>query len=73
MPRTMSDSPLREFEMAQVGNLAPNTVEEAQQLIPSLRTLSGISAGSSGGGTTDGDDLLQRILDDIAATRKYEQ
>lgn len=68
----MSDSPLREFEMAQVGNLAPSTVEEAQQLIASLRTLPG-SGGGSGETAVDGDDLLQRILDDIATTRKYEQ
>lgn len=57
--------------MAQVGNLAPGTVEEAQQLIPSLRTLSGL--GDSGDAVADGDDALQRILDDIATTRKYDQ
>lgn len=68
----MSDSPLREFEMAQIGNLAPSTVEEAQQLIPSLRTLPR-SSGGGGETTVDGDDLLQRILDDITTTRKYEQ
>lgn len=30
----MSEAKLREFEMAQLGNLAPSTAEEAKTLIP---------------------------------------
>jgi len=50
---------LSEFEMAQIGNLAPSTTEEAKQLIPSLND-------------RIEDDELQRILDDIITTRRYE-
>lgn len=53
------DSRLSEFEIAQIGNLTPTTAEEAKQIVPSV-------AGS----IDDGD--LQRILDDLSTTRKYE-
>ena len=50
---------LREFEMAQIANLAPATAEEAKQLIPSLRSLIE-------------DEELQKILDELATIRRYE-
>lgn len=49
---------LREFEMAQMGNLAPATAEEAKMLIPSLV------------GRID-DEELQKILDDLATIRRF--
>jgi DNA-directed RNA polymerase II subunit RPB4 len=56
----MNDEGLAEFEMAQLGNLCPETAEEAKVLIPSL---------------ADGDkeeDELQRLLDDLIAARRYQ-
>ncbi|PJF19104.1 DNA-directed RNA polymerase II subunit RPB4 [Paramicrosporidium saccamoebae] len=57
--QTMLSSHLSEFEMGQIGNLAPSTSEEAKQLIPSLV------------GKIE-DEELQKILDDLATTRRYE-
>lgn len=56
----MNDEGLAEFEMAQLGNLGPETAEEAKALIPSL---------------ADGkkeEEELQRILDDLIASRRYQ-
>lgn len=51
---------LKEFEMAQIGNLAPTTNEEAKTLIPSLQH------------RAVDDDELQRVIDDLITTKKYE-
>lgn len=48
---------LAEYEMAQVGNLTPDSVEEARCLIPSLV-----------GRITD--ESLQKLLDDVAVMRR---
>lgn len=55
----MTEMALSEFEMAQLGNLCPETAEEARALIPSLV------------GKLD-DDLLQRILDDMGTARRLQ-
>lgn len=55
----MSEGKLCEFEMAQLGNLCPESVEEAKALIPSLV------------GKMD-DDFLQKILDDLTTTRRLQ-
>jgi DNA-directed RNA polymerase II subunit RPB4 len=55
----MSEMSLAEFEMAQLGNLCPESAEEARALIPSLS------------GKID-DDLLQKILEDMATARRLQ-
>lgn len=55
----MSEMSLAEFEMAQLGNLCPETAEEARALIPSLN------------GKLE-DDLLQKILEDMATARRLQ-
>ena len=50
---------LVEFEMVQVGNLAPETVDEAKALVPSLA------------GAVE-EEELQRILDEIAAIQRFQ-
>lgn len=55
----MSEMSLAEFEMAQLGNLCPESAEEARALIPSLN------------GKLD-DDLLQKILEDMATARRLQ-
>jgi hypothetical protein len=48
---------LSEYEMAQVGNLTPDSVEEARCLIPSL-------VGRVA------DEALQRLLDDVVVMQR---
>jgi DNA-directed RNA polymerase II subunit RPB4 len=48
-----------EFEMVQVANLLPETVDEAKALVPSLA------------GSVDEDDL-QKILDDLSTIRRFQ-
>lgn len=55
----MSEMSLAEFEMAQLGNLCPETSEEARALIPSL-------------GEKIEEDLLQKILEDMATARRLQ-
>lgn len=55
----MSEMSLAEFEMAQLGNLCPETAEEARALIPSLS------------GKIE-EDLLQKILEDMATARRLQ-
>lgn len=55
----MNDERLVEFEMAQLANLTPETSDEAKALIPSLH------------GKKDDEDL-QRLLDDLAASRRFQ-
>ena len=55
----MNDEGLAEFEMAQLGNLGPETAEEARALIPSLVE------------NKKEEDELQRLLDDLIAARRY--
>ena len=55
----MSEMSLAEFEMAQLGNLCPETAEEARALIPSLN------------GKIE-EDLLQKILDDMVTARRLQ-
>lgn len=51
---------LVEWEMVQVGNLGPETTEEAKALVPSL-------------GNADVDEEeLQRVLDDLSAIRRFQ-
>lgn len=55
----MTEMSLAEFEMAQLGNLCPESAEEARALIPSLN------------GKLD-DDLLQKILEDMSTARRLQ-
>lgn len=55
----ISDLPLGEFEMAQLGNLVPETSEEAKSLIPSLAT-------------KIDDEPLQKLLTDLSAARQFQ-
>ena len=57
--RMKSGRGMVEFEMVQVANLLPETVEEARALVPSLA------------GSVDEDDL-QRILDDLSTIRRFQ-
>ena len=55
----MTEMSLAEFEMAQLGNLCPESAEEARALVPSLN------------GKLD-EDLLQKILDDMSTARRLQ-
>lgn len=55
----INDEELAEFEMAQLANLSPETADEAKILIPSLH-----------GKKEDRD--LQRLLDDLAAAKRFQ-
>lgn len=55
----MSEMSLEEFEMAQLGNLCPESAEEARALIPSLN------------GKLE-DDLLQKVLEDMSTARRLQ-
>ena len=57
--RMKSGRGMVEFEMVQVANLLPETVEEAKALVPSLAD------------AVDEDDL-QRILDDLSTIRRFQ-
>ena len=57
--RLIEDEGMAEFEMAQLGNLCPETSDEAKTIIPSLN------------GKKDDDDL-QRLLDDLAESRRFQ-
>lgn len=55
----MNEMSLEEFEMAQLGNLCPESAEEARALIPSLN------------GKLE-DDLLQKVLEDMSTARRLQ-
>lgn len=55
----MSEMSLSEFEMAQLGNLCPESAEEGKALIQSLS------------GKLE-EDVLQRILDDMSTARRLQ-
>lgn len=55
----MNDEGLAEFEMVQMGNLSPETADEARTLVPSLQ------------GKKD-EDGLQRLVDDLASAQRFQ-
>ncbi|KAL5715830.1 DNA-directed RNA polymerase II subunit 4 [Ranunculus cassubicifolius] len=59
---TLSRNKLAEFELGVMGNLCPESVEEAFTMIPSLKT----------GGRGIDDDAVQRMLDDLSTIKRFE-
>ncbi|KAM2487833.1 hypothetical protein ACFX1W_039705 [Malus domestica] len=53
---------LAEFELAVIGNLCPETVEEAKAAVPSLKTK----------GRGHDDEAIDRLLNDLMMIKKFE-
>ncbi|XP_028959947.1 DNA-directed RNA polymerase II subunit 4-like isoform X2 [Malus sylvestris] len=53
---------LAEFELAVIGNLCPETVEEAKAVVPSLKTK----------GRGHDDEAIDRLLNDLMMIKKFE-
>ncbi|KAF3779674.1 DNA-directed RNA polymerase II subunit 4, partial [Nymphaea thermarum] len=53
---------LAEFELCVLGNLCPETVEEAIAMVPSIKTK----------GRTHDDDAIEKMLNDLALIKKFE-
>lgn len=70
----LSRNQLAEFEVCVIGNLCPETVEEAKALVPSLAKRS--QTGEDDDGMTDDegitDDKIEQMLADLATIKKFE-
>ncbi|XVE83243.1 hypothetical protein DITRI_Ditri16bG0072100 [Diplodiscus trichospermus] len=53
---------LAEFELCVLGNLCPETVEEAIAMVPSIKTK----------GRAHDDDAIERMLNDLSLIKKFE-
>ncbi|KAM5570330.1 DNA-directed RNA polymerase II subunit 4 [Rosa sericea] len=53
---------LAEFELAVIGNLCPETVEEAKAIVPSLKIK----------GRGHDDEAVERLLNDLLMIKKFE-
>lgn len=62
MYRILSRYQLAEFELCVLGNLCPETVEEAIALVPSIR---------SKGRALD-DEAIEKMLNDLSLVKKFE-
>lgn len=58
----LSRNGLGEFELCVIGNLCPETVEEAKAMVPSLKTK----------GRACDDERIEKMLNDLAMIRKFE-
>ena len=58
---------LHEFEIVSLGNLLPDTAEEAKAMLPSLRD--GVEGIREGGVP---DDALEALLSDLTGYKKFE-
>ncbi|GAB2287674.1 DNA-directed RNA polymerase II subunit 4 [Dionaea muscipula] len=54
--------PLAEFELAVIGNLCPETVEEAMAMVPSIKDK----------GRALDDEAIERMLSDLSRVKKFE-
>ncbi|XP_047076204.1 DNA-directed RNA polymerase II subunit 4-like [Lolium rigidum] len=59
---TLSRYSLHEFELCTLGNLCPDTADEARALVPSLVP----------GGRFQGDDRIDKMLNDLSLIKKFE-
>eukprot|EP00249_Psilotum_nudum_P006849 c20106_g1_i1 orf=701-1117(-) len=57
----LSRNQLAEFEVCVIGNLCPETVEEAKALVPSLSTRGRLT-----------DDKIEQMLSDLATIKRFE-
>lgn len=64
----LSRNQLAEFEVCVIGNLCPDTLEEAKALVPSLAKRS--KADDDEDGVTD--DKIEQMLTDLATIKKFE-
>ncbi|XP_048329990.1 DNA-directed RNA polymerase II subunit 4-like [Ziziphus jujuba] len=53
---------LAEYELAVLGNLCPETVEEANAVVPSLKTK----------GRSHDDEAIEKLLNDLLMVKKFE-
>ncbi|XP_020590851.1 DNA-directed RNA polymerase II subunit 4 isoform X2 [Phalaenopsis equestris] len=58
----LSRNKLAEFELCVLGNLCPETVEEAIAMVPSLKTK----------GRSLEDDAIEKMLNDLSLIKKFE-
>ncbi|KAK8969551.1 hypothetical protein KSP40_PGU020031 [Platanthera guangdongensis] len=58
----LSRNKLSEFELSVLGNLCPETVEEAIAMVPSLKTK----------GRAVDDDAVEKMLNDLSLIKKFE-
>ncbi|PKA51573.1 hypothetical protein AXF42_Ash002940 [Apostasia shenzhenica] len=58
----LSRNQLAEFELCVLGNLGPETVEEAIAMVPSLKTK----------GRALEDDAIEKMLNDLSLIKKFE-
>lgn len=59
---TLARDQLAEFELCVLGNLCPETAEEANAMVPSLKS----------GGRSLNDDAIEKILYDLSLIKKFE-
>eukprot|EP00250_Pteridium_aquilinum_P022664 c25521_g1_i1 orf=165-605(+) len=64
----LSRNQLAEFEVCVIGNLCPDTLEEAKALVPSLAKRS--KSDEDDEGVTD--DKIEQMLADLATIKKFE-
>nr|KJB71267.1 hypothetical protein B456_011G113800 [Gossypium raimondii] len=60
--RQVREYQLAEFELCVLGNLCPETVEEAIAMVPSIKTK----------GRAHDDDAIERMLNDLSLIKKFE-
>ncbi|KAH7444665.1 hypothetical protein KP509_02G087000 [Ceratopteris richardii] len=65
----LSRNQLAEFEVCVIGNLCPDTLEEAKALVPSLAKRSKSDDDEEDGIT---DEKIEQMLQDLATIKKFE-
>ncbi|TYK00568.1 DNA-directed RNA polymerase II subunit 4-like [Cucumis melo var. makuwa] len=60
--RQVREYQLAEFELCVLGNLCPETVEEATSIVPSLKTK----------GRVHDDEAIEKMLNDLSLIKKFE-
>ena len=60
--RILARYQLAEFELCVLGNLCPETVEEAIAMVPSIKTR----------GRAQDDEAIEKMLNDLSLIKKFE-
>ncbi|KAF3585734.1 hypothetical protein F2Q69_00031174, partial [Brassica cretica] len=60
--RILSRHQLTEFELCVLGNLCPETAEEAVAIVPSLKTK----------GRAHSDEAIEKMLNDLSLVKRFE-
>ncbi|KAG6487000.1 hypothetical protein ZIOFF_055581 [Zingiber officinale] len=70
--RVLSRYKLAEFELCVLGNLCPDTVEEAIAIVPSIKIAIGNAYDSQSKGRKLEDDAIEKMLHDLSLIKKFE-